>query len=179
MSQHTANKYKLVITMGACIAVTIVMLTGHLIAQAPLGQGPVSAAKPNDPNMSKFAFKVGTYNPQAVFAQHPLKKVLLEKYTSLQTAMQEARQKGDQQKEMQLQQQFEQERKQITEKFESDLKKAFPEVAEETDTKVIALEIAYTEKDVGTLDVTPHLIKTFAAKDQKRRTKPQFQFPDR
>ena len=173
MSKHT-NKLVLAITVIICIAVTIAIFTGPLTAQAQVPLGQASTAKSDG---SKVAFKVGTYNPQTAFEQHPLQKKLMEKYNSLQAAIQEAQQEGDQQKAMQLQQQFEQQRTQIIEQFQQDVEKALPEAAEAADVKVIALEIAYTADDVKTQDVTAHIVETFTEKDENKSAEPQFQFP--
>ena len=156
------------------IAVTIVTFTGHLTAraQAPLSQVPATESKE-----SKAVFKVGTYRPQTAFEKHPLHEKLMEKYTSIQTAIQLAQQENDQQKMAQLQQKFDQQRTQIAEQFQSDVKEAFPEVAEETGIKVIALQIAYTANDVAMQDVTEHIVETFTEKDEKENAEPQFQFP--
>lgn len=172
MSQHETNKFVLITGMIVGIAVTIVIFTGHLTARPQLSQVPATES-----NESKDVFKVGTYRPQAAFEKHPLHKKLMEKYTSLQTEIQGAQQEGDQQKVKQLQQKFEQHRTQIVEQFQSDVKEAFPEVAEETGIKVIALQIAYTANDVAMQDVTEHIVEIFTEKDEKESAEPQFQFP--
>ncbi len=174
MIHRNTNKFVLLVALIAGVLITAAMFTGQLNAQDQLPFGQTSAERDSK---TKEAFKVGTYNPQAAFEQHPLQEKLMEQYTSLEVAIQKAQQDGDQQKAMQLQQQFEQQRTQIIEQFQQDVEKALPEVAEAADVKVIALEIAYTADDVKTQDVTAHIVKAFTEKDEDKSAEPQFQFP--
>lgn len=181
MINRNTNKFVIFAALTAAVMITAVIFTGQLSAedQDPFGQ--ISPEKPSEMNSkAKDVLKIGTYNPQAVFDQHPLKDKLMKQYGTIQKATQKAQKEGDQQKVMKLQQQFEQQRNQIIEKFHSDVDKAIPAIAKKNGIKVIALEISYTADDIATKNVTKQLMNAFTEKDKKEERKmPKFQFQNK
>ncbi len=173
MIHRNTNKFVLLVALTTGILISAAMFTGQLNAQ-----DQVPSFQTSSENDSKGTFKIGTYDPQTAFEQHPLQDKLMEKYASLQTAIQQAQQQNDQEKAMQLQQQFEQQRTQIIEQFQQDVGKALPTAANAAGVKIIALEIAYAADDVKQQDVTAHIVETFTGKDENKRAEPQFQFPN-
>lgn len=169
MIRRNTNKFVLLAALTMGVLITAVMFTGQLNAQdqAPFQQPSPERGTPGE------VFRVGTYNPGAVFDQHPLQEKLMDEYTAMQEAAQIAQQEGDHETLMQLEQQFEQQRNQIIGQFQQDVESALPQVADAAGVKVIALDIAYTASDIAQEDVTAHIVEIVTENDE-HSTEPQF-----
>ncbi|MFW6170019.1 MAG: hypothetical protein ACODAD_05975, partial [Planctomycetota bacterium] len=98
--------------------------------------------------------QVGTYEAEAAFQAHPAQKGMQTALQQAQTQMQQAQQQGNQEMMQQIQQQFEQAREQAIQQFEQDVSRVLPNVAEDAGVQVVAVEVAYADDDVKTVDIT-------------------------
>jgi len=114
-------------------------------------------------NAAANAMQVGTYDQQALFQEYPGSDELTEFYRDLQQRMQQAQQEGNQQKLQELQQEAEAKRQQVLQGFQNAVKTAIPQVAEEADVQVVALQVVYAADDVEQADLTRPLAQAIAA----------------
>lgn len=187
MMQRNTNKFFFAVALAVGVVGALVMFTGDVRGQAevpPADDPPpvIGGQAEGGPDEPEAAFQVGIYNPQAAFQAHPAHEKLMNVLRTTQSEMQEAREAGDQQKVSQLHQKYEQARNEAVEKFERDVEKVLPEVAEATNVKAIVMEIVYTADDVQTKDVTPRVIDGFDKDEEKeeeeeRESPPAPQWP--
>ena len=115
---------------------------------------------------AEVSVQVGTYDSEVAFQAHPLQAELTSALGTAQAEMQQAQQDGDLQKIQQIQEQYEQTHGRVIEKFERDVAKAMPAVAEAADLKVAALQVTYAAAEVQTEDITSQLIEAFNEIDE-------------
>ncbi len=161
MCKNIATKKNVVsIALAGAVVMVFVLIAGNMNVQA---QEPTT----------ENSIKVGTFDIQTVFTQHPSQSELTKMSTSIQSEMQQAQQEGNTQKIQQLQQQFEQQRMQIVQEFENSLDETIPEAAKAADVKIVATEIYYTDKDVETEDITSELIEIINKKVEEGNEEPE------
>jgi len=166
-----SNTNKFLIGAGAVVgmAVVAVLVAAQLPAQAqvPAQDRPAAQAERARP-----AVKIGTYDPEVVFQAHPAEKEMREVLRTAQAQIQQAQQEEDQQKMQQIEQQYQQARQKAIQHFQEDVSEALPEVAKAAGVKVVAMQVVYKADDVQTVDITPHLVKTFEKDDGEESEAP-------
>ena len=162
MFKTSQNKFIFLTSITIAAIIVVAVFTKHLDA-GPKDPSEKAAA---ESARSEADAMIGTYDTQIAFQKYPLQETLMEKVTSLRVSIQEAEDEGNYEKVQQLRQKYEEERIRILEKFQKDIRDALPEVAEDTGVKVIAVEFAYIDEDVKTVDITPHLVEAFANEDK-------------
>lgn len=130
--------------------VTLVVVT--LMAIGVFGTGQLEAAENGE-------LVVGTYEPQQVFQQSEGQQELMEAFQEAQGSMQAAQEEGDQQKMQKLQSDMREKQEEIIGKFQDELEKVLPEVADATGVDIIAQGVEYTADDIDEKDVTDDVIK--------------------
>lgn len=130
--------------------VTLVVVT--LMAIGVFGTGQLEAAENGE-------LVVGTYKPQQVFQQSEGQQELMEAFQEAQGSMQAAQEEGDQQKMQKLQSDMREKQEEIIGKFQDELEKVLPEVADATGVDIIAQGVEYTADDIDEKDVTDDVIK--------------------
>lgn len=146
-------KWYLSITFAIALALGTAFTLAHR-ARAQTEMIPLEELEQADQaEAAESALRVGTYQPQIVFEQHPGHAELMKAIQSAQEQMQG----GDREQAMQRQQELAQIQDRIIGQFQQDVEKALPEVAEEVNVKVVAVEVAYSDDDVETVDVTSEL----------------------
>jgi|GEM_PF-5096925 len=161
MLKRKAGKFLIGNLMVICAVTVAVLFSGNLSAYAE-GQAGKMTAK-------KAGLKVGTYNAEKAFQEHPSQAKLKKATQKAQTELQKARQKGNQQKMQQIQQDYQQTRNQVFQEFEQDVSKHMPEVASNAGVKAVARDVVYTADDVKTKDVTSQLINSFEEYENKKK----------
>jgi len=131
----------------AAVALATVVLGGWVVRSSHAQMDQADAA-----------MAVGVYQPQAVFNEHPVREEMIGELERVQLQMQQAQQAGDTQRIMELQSQMEQKQQEVVERFQQDLNRVMPRVAEEAGVKVVAVQVAYVADDVQTKDVTQQVI---------------------
>lgn len=155
------------ITGGLAIAVAIAALGLTAISsQGWAQQGGEAEAQ----------VRVGTYNPEQVFNAYPERERLMSQLTELQGQMQRAQQEQDQQQMMQLQQQMQQRQQEAIEQFENDVAATLPDVADEAQLDLVAIEVVWNREGVQSQDVTDEIIEGFGGEPVPQQ--PQFLVPD-
>lgn len=151
--------------LGAAAAFAV--LSGTMRAQAlqvpvPAEEVEVAERAEQDP---EDLIKVGTFDLQAVFQEHPAQGELLGAFQESQGKMQEAQQAGDHGRLQALQQEFEQKRQEVIEAFKRDVDEALPGVAEESDVVLVAQEVNYVADNVRKVDITRDLLAELIEED--------------
>ncbi len=171
MLRGNARKFVIGISVTAGLAMAAIALAGQLTAQA---QVPPGDAPPAEPAERASAVKVGTYNPEKVFEAHPAQAELMDALRTAQNQMQQG-ERGEE--AQQAQAQYEQARQQAIQRFQEDVSKAIPQIAEAAGVKVVAVQVVYKAADVKTVDITPHLVRTFAEDKEDKQPSRAPQFP--
>lgn len=159
MIQRNANKFFLGTATAIGLVTAVVMVIGHVTAEAQVG-GQERAAQPPQPGDAPL--QVGTYDAEQAFEAHPAKQQVEQALNTAQGQMQQAQQQGDQQQMQQIQQQFEQAREQAIQQFQQDVSRVLPNVAADVGVQVVAMEIAYKADHVKTVDITRGLAEGLA-----------------
>jgi len=170
MIRGNARKFGIGISAAAGLAMAAIALAGQLTAQA---QVPPGDAPPAEPAERASAVKVGTYDPDKAFEAHPAQAELMDALRTAQSQMQQ----GERGEEAQVQEQYQQARQQAIQRFQEDVSKAIPQIAQAAGVKVVAVQVVYKAADVKTVDITPHLVRTFAEDKEAKQPSRAPQFP--
>lgn len=119
--------------------------------------------------------KVGTYNPEQVFNAYPERERMMQQMQELQGQMQQAQQEQDQQRMMELQQQAQQQQTQAIEQFQADVEAALPNVADEAELDLVAVEVTWVRDGVESQDITTEVIEELGG--EAEAAQPQFMVP--
>ncbi|MFP4143994.1 MAG: hypothetical protein ACLFV3_02520 [Phycisphaeraceae bacterium] len=171
MFERTMSRFACGVALLAAVAVAGVTLVGQDGAQAQMpapqqgsaGQQETASGPPAD----EARVVVGTYQPQAVFQAHPAQEELLESLRSTQEEMQKAQDQGDMETVRQIQQEYDNERQKIVEEFQTDVEQTLPELAEDADIDIVALEVTYRADDVRTEDITSDLVSALSDEEEQ------------
>lgn len=163
MLKGKAGKFIFGNLMAVGMIAAVILLAGHYSAHA---QG-----QPGNVPPQKDTTKIGTYDKQQAFQNHPAKEKLNNARRQAQTDMQKAQKEGNQQKMQAAQQQYQKKQEKMLQEFEQDISEEVPEIAKESGLDAVAREVVYTAKEVKTKDITSQLVKSFnEEKEEKAKT---------
>lgn len=120
---------------------------------------------------------IGTYQPQAAFEAYPPREEMLKNMQQIQVQMQEAQQAQDAERTAALQQQAQQMQNATINRFYKDVERVLPDIAEESNLEVIALQVVYRDPGVAVQDVTAEVAEALQADEAASGERPVVPYP--
>ncbi len=135
---------------GGLGALALIGATAGLTLNTTAAQNPQTDMRiVDDHDGNREAVQVGTFQPQSAFERYHRAEELSQQMQELQMEMQQAQQEGDQQRMMELQQRMQQMQNEVVEQFYDDLDRSMPEIAEEANVQIVAVDVVYTDPSIG------------------------------
>ncbi len=103
--------------------------------------------------------RVGTFDIEQVFQTYPGREDMMEAQQEAQPQMAEAQQEGDHQKMQEIQQQLQQKQQEVIDTFHDDVEAELPDIADDANVQVIAVEVEWTADGIDTTDVTDDVVE--------------------
>ena len=131
-----------------------------LLAALVLALQPGALAQDGEADAGDEATMViGTYQPSEAFGSYPGRQDFMQTVQDLRRQAQAAQQAGQPDKLMDLQEQMQQAQQQVVSRFEADLEKVMPKVADEAGVDAVAVQVVHAGEGIETRDVTNTLVK--------------------